>query len=488
MSATADRSALLVRRASDLDRSALREVAEGRPLVLSDELLGNVADRRREVLAALAQQPAVYGVNTGMGALSDVRLDRAEAAAHQRSLLLARAVGGPPWLSPTEARAVMAVRLRTFLEGDAGVSAELCLALVALLAAEPVPAIPRGGSGSAGEIIPLAHGFGPLVGIGPMLVDGELVSSAACVELGPKEGVALLAGVPGTTALALLRADEADLLASQMLLVAAGAVAAVGGPADAYLPAVARGDSELIEINRQLAGALAGLGPPRMLQAPVSFRVVGPVLANLARAISRLEEAVDRALAGVNDSPAFLDGSFVGTPGFHGVDLAAHLDGLALALAHAAEVSSARIHRLLDPAVTGLNRQLAAGVPGPEAGLVAVHKRAVAASHASRRAAQPSILGPVETSGGQEDVQSFSWEAAEQLRVALNCAREVTACEALAVHQALRLRGGAFPAGVERLIDALAAVVPPITGDRPFGLDVEALMEALGEGRIAAAP
>src|SRR5216684_1706471 len=82
--------------------------------------------------------------------------------------------------------------------------------------------------------------------------------------------------------------------------------------------------------------------------------------------------AAGRALDGVTDSPAFLDGRFTGTAGFHGIDLAAHCDQLTAALAHAAEVSAARCHRLLDPRVTGLPAQLAAR-PGPETGLVTVH-------------------------------------------------------------------------------------------------------------------
>ena len=48
----------------------------------------------------------VYGVNTGMGALSGVRLTGAQQREHQRNLLLARATGGPPcrWTRRTRGR------------------------------------------------------------------------------------------------------------------------------------------------------------------------------------------------------------------------------------------------------------------------------------------------------------------------------------------------------------------------------------------------
>jgi histidine ammonia-lyase len=214
----------------------------------------------------------------------------------------------------------------------------------------------------------------------------------------------------------------------------------------------------------------------------VSFRVAGPVLATLVRARDALGGAVQRALAGVTDSPAFLDGHFVGTGGFHGIDLAAACDHLTAVLAHAAEVSAARTHRLLDPRVTGLSAQLAPR-PGPDAGLVTVHKRAAGEVHALRRLAVPSALGTIETSGGQEDVQSFAWGAAQALRAGLRHARLVAACELLTAWQAAALRGWAGEAGAgetgaggaRELVRRVSALVAPIDADRPLGPDIEQL-------------
>jgi histidine ammonia-lyase len=211
-----------------------------------------------------------------------------------------------------------------------------------------------------------------------------------------------------------------------------------------------------------------------MLQAPVSFRVAGPVLAHLARAAGALAAAARRALAGVTDSPAFTGDHFIGTAGFHGIDLAAHCDQLTAAVAHAAEVSAARTHRLLDPKVTGLAAQLAAR-PGPDAGLVAVHKRAAGEVHALRRLAAVPASGTIETSNGQEDVQSFAWAAAMNLRAALRHARLTAACELLTGFQAAMLAGRPLAGGAAELLAALAGVIEPVTADRPMGPDIERL-------------
>ena len=103
------------------------------------------------------------------------------------------------------------------------------------------------------------------------------------------------------------------------------------------------------------------------------------------------------------------------------------------------------MHRLMDPAVTGLPAQLARD-PGPQAGLTPVHKRAAGEIHAMRRLAAATPVGLIETSGGQEDVQSFAWEAAEKLSAALRHARAVVACELLAGYQAAALSGREPPA------------------------------------------
>ncbi|GAA1640368.1 aromatic amino acid lyase [Kribbella alba] len=460
------------------------------PLELSADLVERLTATRADVLSALRSGNPVYGVNTGMGALSKVRLTELEQAIHQRNLLLGRAVGGPPWLPRDEARAVVVARLRTFLTGDAGVSAELCQQLVALLNSGLVPAIPAGGAGSAGEIIPLAHAFGPLVGIGAVVDPDATIryltgeppaelhpnSTGSDFELGPKEGIALLAGIPGATGRAWLQVGRSRRLVDRMSLVAAAAIVVVGANRDPYNPLCGRGDDVL---TAELARILELAGPedePRSLQAPVSFRVAGHVISHARRSVARLEEAVERALNGVTDSPAFLDAEFVGTAGFHGIDLAAHCDQLVAALAHASEVSAARLHRLLDPAVTGLPAQLA-HEPGPQAGLVAVHKRAVASVHSLRRLALPSAIGSTETSNGQEDVQSFSWEAAGGLGEAVRLSREVLACELLAVYQAFALSKRVVPAGLREFLESVANVVPLIEADRPLGVDLQRLIE-----------
>jgi histidine ammonia-lyase len=483
--------------AAGLDARAVVAVARGElALELGDDLIGWLDRRRGLMLAALDAGGPVYGVTTGMGALSEVGLDHAARAGHSEALLTARAVGGPPWLSPAETRAILAVRLRTFLNGDAAVSAALCGRLAESIALGLLPAIPRRSTGVAGEIVGLAHLGAALTGAGELLAGspeagttaaGQALTEAGLVplRLGPKEGVALIEGVPMTTALAVLAAADARVVLAHALTILAGEFAITGAARDVLDARLARGDDALARVTGRLRD-LAG-PPPRAhaLQPPVSFRASPQVLAHLSRAIDAVDEATERALGGVTDSPAFLDGQFVGSAGFYGYDLAVHLHALTVALIGAAELGATRLHRLMDPAVTGLNAQLSAE-PGPQTGLSPVHKRAVGVAHELRRQAMPSVIGPVETSGGQEDTQAFSLEEAQACRIALDGATEVLACELLAVHQARRLAAGRpdpapLPAGLRADLDALTEGLPASVADRPFGRDVETL-----RGRLSA--
>ncbi len=488
------RTALDVGRPEDLDAGAVLACAAGSFPRLAGPLLEAVARRRAEVLDALLGEHPVYGVSTGMGALTGVRLEPEAQSAQSRRLLVGRAVGGPPWLDRAEVRALVAVRLRTFLSGDAGVSPELCAWLATLLEEDLVPAVPRTGTGAAGEIIPLAHAWAHLAGTGRLLdAGGSAVDAAGPLaghrppRLGAKEGVALLQGVPAATALALLRAAEAETLLRQWLHVAAAEIALVGASRDPYAAAVARGDELLGSVLAELRGLVGeSAEPPRHLQAPVSFRVAGAVLTHLARTIARLRDAAGRALVGVTDSPAWLEDDagarFVGTAGFHGLELSAACDDVRFALLHAAEVGSARLHRLLDPAFTGLPAQLSAD-PGPHAGLVAVHKAAVGAVHAAGPATATST-GTHETSHGQEDVQTYALIAAERLRTTLSAARRVVSSELLAVRQARLLAGSSY-AVTDRLAEALGVVdrlLPAGVEDRPWGEDLVALDGLLATG------
>ena len=486
-------SAVVLYRPEDLGSVEICAIAAGAQVEIASELDKRLASIRTEMLAALKVAHPVYGVTTGMGASSDLALNTEQQRAHQGRLMLARQVGTAPWFNVETVRAGLAARLRTFLNGDAGVSPALCHALVDFLNAGLTPAVPESSHGAAGEIIPLAHVGGALSGIGEVLVDTEAVPRASRKAdevlpgkgisphtFGPKEGIAMLQGTPLAIGAALLLADEVGNHIRQHLLITATAVAMTGASRDPYDPALARGDLELQRVLEDLQRLLPSQSSrTASLQAPVSFRVTPSALAHTQRVTGQLKDAAERVLLGVNDSPAFVQGRFIGTATFDGFALAAGFDALRVAVLHLGELSAARLHRLLDSRFSNRPPQLSAE-PGAQAGLVAVHKGAVGILHRILTEAAPSSLGLRETSLGQEDAQSFTLEAFSAAQRALDGVRRVLASELLALVHAERLEpAGAGQRATEDLVSFADEVVSPGVEDRPFGGDIAALTQLL---------
>lgn len=487
---------ITISHSSDLDLETIEDIAFGsQPLRLHPDLLEERRRSHDEMVAVLFRGRRVYGVNTGMGYLAGTDLRGPELDRHQRNLLLGRAVGSPPYLPAEEVRAMMAARLVNLSSGYTGATPELCRFLVDRLNDGFVPAVPRGGNGGAGEVIPLSHAFQTFVGVGHVLdADGTLKDATLALaergvepyELETKEGIALLAGCPTTIALAIARRRAAGVLSRQLLTSAACSIDALRAPLEIYGEPGDRlhADPVLLGVLLRLREALRGSAEERFrMQAPVSFRVVPQVLAHVERAIARFTEDIDRAIGSVTDSPAFVEGRFVATGSFHEVELAAGFDALGLALTRAAELSGQRVHRLLDSRFSGLSDQLTPN-PGPSCGLIVVQKRVVGTLKELRRLAAPASVGSADTSLGQEDAMTFALEAAEKLRRVEELVRDVLACELLVARQAWALRGAETPAGLKEIAGRLADAFEPVGEDRPLGQDLTRLVRMLEQGEF----
>ena len=473
---------------TELDTDTILAVARGAAVHLDDAVLARVAaDRERVDEALRAADRPVYGVNTGMGRLAGTRLDAEQQAAQQANLLIGRAVGGPPWLPEPDVRALMAVRLRGFLSPTTGVTPDLVTFLADRLNDGFVPAVPRGGSGSAGEIVPLAHAFQTFLGIGTVLEDGVETPAATAlaqrgvrpIALRPKEGVSLIQGSPLALAHALMRGEEAGQVVALQRLATALAVDALAAPRAIYDPALAGPDTVLAAVLAGIRSLTDGATVrPDVVQAPVSVRVGPQAIAHALCTLDDLAGAAELLLDAPTDSPAFLDGAFVSTAGYHAVALGLRMDAVTAALVHMGEISAQRLHRMMDTQFSGLNAQLAVD-PGPQAGLSPLHKRAAGELHELRRLAPPATLGSIDTSAGQEDVQAFAWAAGEQLRAAVDRLVTITACELVGAAQAHFLRGTPSAPALAATYERLAALVPPVLVDRPLGPDIQRLTAEL---------
>src|SRR5580765_1140981 len=184
--------------------------AEARPLIR----------RSRQLVESLAAQPrAIYGINTGFGPLSGFRVSNEDQKQHQINLLHHLTVGQGALFSEAETRAIMLARANALARGYSGIREELIDLLLAALNRGVLPEIPSEGSvGASGDLVPLAHMAGLLVGFGHARVKGQRLPSSEALNnaglrpavLQCKEGLALVNGTSVMTALAALSAHEAE--------------------------------------------------------------------------------------------------------------------------------------------------------------------------------------------------------------------------------------------------------------------------------------
>ena len=202
---------------------------------LGDDARRRIAESNELIVNVVAAGDEVYGVNTGFGQLANVRIDDDELAHLQENLVRSHAVGVGEDLDDDIVRLVMLMKVIALAEGFSGVRLELVEALCELINHNIYPRIPSQGSvGASGDLAPLAHMAGVLIGVGEAKIQGTIVPAELAlkeagiepIKLAPKEGLALLNGTQVSTALAL-----AAVFRTENVLAAALAAGAMSSDA-----------------------------------------------------------------------------------------------------------------------------------------------------------------------------------------------------------------------------------------------------------------
>jgi histidine ammonia-lyase len=460
------------------------------------------ARRRMEPSRALVERldrgdEVAYGVTTGLGALADRAIPAADRAALQRSLVRSHAAGMGPPLAAELVRGMLLLRARTLCAGYSGVRPELVEAITALLNAGVVPAVPEHGSlGASGDLAPLAHAATCLIGEGLALVDGGAAAEPAAAalqrkglrpaEVGVKEGLALINGTDGMTAVLGLAVHDLGALLTAVDCTAALSVEALLGT-DAHFdaevvslrPAPGQQDSAA-NLRALLAGSPLVASHRRShhaVQDAYSLRCA-PQVHGAARDLCDVARTtVERELASVVDNPLVLAdrGEVVSGGNFHGQALAYAADICALVCADIAAISERRVDRLLDPARSrGLPAFLVAE-PGVNSGLMIAQYTAAACVAELRAAASPVSVLSATTSAGQEDHVSMGFVAALRTRRSVELLRRVLAVEAVTAAQAVELRAPLrCGAATGAVLASLRERVAHLDADRVLGPDLAA--------------
>jgi histidine ammonia-lyase len=485
----------------------------GCPVTVAPAALARMALSRALVEEILAAGQTVYGVNTGFGKLSDVRIPPDKLAQLQTNLVRSHAGGVGQPLSEGESRAMLLLRANVLAKGFSGCRTELVELLVALLNAGVHPVIPEKGSvGASGDLAPLAHlalvaiGEGEAFYKGERMAGGEALRRAGLVPiaLAAKEGLALLNGTQAMTAVGALAVARGRRVARLADLAGAMSLEALMGTPAAFDPRIhqARPHAGQIASAEHLMELLADSEirdshreRDSRVQDAYCLRCMPQVHGAVRGALEHVRGVLEIEAGSATDNPlVFPDPSnkaqkdaVLSGGNFHGAPLAYAFDYAAIVLTDLASITERRIDRLLNPDINeGLPAFLSPD-PGLSSGFMIAQIVAAALINECQVLSHPSSTGSIPTDGGKEDHVSMGMTGALKLRQIVEHAERVVAIELMCAAQGLEFRKPLRPSReVGRAHAAVRAVVPRLEQDRVLATDIDALAGAVRAGAFNA--
>jgi len=493
-------------------------VLDGSSLALEDvgrAALGGVAcsiapaarermEASRAVVARVAREgEAVYGVNTGFGDLANVRIAPEKLALLQERLLLSHAAGMGEPLPADAVRAMLLLRANALARGHSGVRPALVERLLAFLERDLLPWVPsRGSVGASGDLAPLAHLALPVIGRGRVMgLDGAPRPAADALRkagleplvLEPKEGIALINGTQGITALLALAALEARRLVRLADLVGAFSADALRGTDTAFDPRLHAlrphpgQRASAANLRSLMAGSAIRESHRRddvRVQDPYCVRCMPQVHGAARDLLADVERRLAIEINAVTDNPLVFpeDGAVLSGGNFHGEPVALAADVLALGVAELASISERRIEKLTNSAFSALPPFLVEEA-GLNSGFMIAQVTAAALVSENKTLCHPASVDSIPTSADKEDHVSMGMWGAIKLRQVVTNARRVLAIELLAAAQGIDLlRPLQSSDPLEALHADLRERVAPWREDREMAPDLEAAEAFLDDG------
>ncbi|HEX5422929.1 MAG TPA: histidine ammonia-lyase [Candidatus Acidoferrales bacterium] len=466
-------------------------------------------NRSRAVVERVVDSGAtVYGVNTGFGRLASVRISREQIQELQFNLVRSHACGVGAPLSESETRAMLLLRANAIAKGFSGVRPVVAETLCAMLNAGVHPVIPAQGSvGASGDLAPLAHlalvaiGEGEATYRGKRLPGGEALRQAAIapLKLEAKEGLALLNGTQGMLALLALALHDAEVAADTADVATALSLDALRGSPAAFDERIAKARPfaghattarNLERLNRgsEIRESHRSAQKDPRVQDPYSLRCAPQVHGAVRDALAQIRATIEIELNSATDNPlVFADsGEIISGGNFHGQPLAMAADQLAVALATLGGISERRIEQMTNPATSQLPAFLVRE-PGVNSGFMILQIAAAALASEMKPMAAPHSVDSIPTSANQEDYVSMGMGGARRLRPMMANVQHILAVELLCACQGIDflvpLRTGHE---AQKRYDIVRSLSKSVDNDRSLAPDIEAVAQAIGDGRFSA--
>jgi histidine ammonia-lyase len=494
--------------AKDLTLEEVREVAlHGRKVELSSNAIRRIERAHEFLLSQSAKGGTVYGLNTGFGPLSDVRIANEDIETLQQNFLRSHAVGVGSYIPDRYVRAMLLLRANALAIGNSGVNLATIEHLLTFLNRELHPLVPEQGSvGASGDLAPLAHLALCLIGEGRARVKGREMTGAQALRaiglkplrLGPKEGLALTNGTQFMTAFGTLNLLEAEYLCDVADAAGAMSVESLRGTLTAFAPEIHRVRAHPGQVTsaQNVRKMLAPGGKKSEIakshencgkvQDPYSIRCIPQVHGASRDALIWVRHVLEREINSVTDNPLVFPSSkqILSGGNFHGQIVSMAMDFLSIAVAELASISEIRIDKLMNPAFSSLPIFLTRQ-SGLNSGFMIVQYAAASIVSENKTLCHPAVVDSIPTSVEKEDhVSMGAWATRKAAQVIVNT-RRVLAMEIAASSQAIDLLR---PLRSSEPIEAIHRIVRKkvlrLDADRSLHSDLQAIELMISQGEF----
>jgi histidine ammonia-lyase len=488
-----------------LDLNQIWAVADQQAVVeLSAEALKKINASRSYIEGRIKEDEVIYGVNTGFGAFSSVRISDKDIVQLQKNLIRSHACGVGKPFTPRETRAIMCLRANALSRGHSGIRPLVIEKILEFLNNDILPVIPSQGSvGASGDLAPLAHLALAIIGEGQVWKGRDQVSVTEVLkekgveplELQFKEGLSMINGCQVMTAVGLMGTFEAIRLLKLMDVAGALSLEALRGSRKAFDPLISAtrlhpGEAKTAHNMRVILGETSPIAESHencsRVQDAYSLRCIPAVHGAAKDAMNQTLKTLTIEANSSTDNPLVFseEGKILSCGNFHGEPVAFALDFSAIAMSAAASISQCRIEKLINPAMSELPAFLAPH-GGLNSGHMIVQVAAAALVSENKILSHPASVDSIPTSADKEDHVSMGTIASRKFRQVVKNAEHIVAMEFLSACQAIDLLAPIKPSGVLLdIYDRIRKEVPFAEHDRVFSEDIQKIKKMIRSNEL----
>jgi len=423
---------------------------------LSPQGILKIQKSQQYVRAIVENNKTVYGINTGFGILADTKISESDTEMLQHKILQSHSVGVGESVSPEVSKIMLITKVHALAQGYSGVRLETLQRICWHIENNIIPVVPEKGSvGASGDLAPLAHLFLPLIGLGELFFENKKQKTQDVLkrfglkplQLGPKEGLALINGTQFILAFAVKTMqrlhnclEAADIIGAMSLEALTGTKA----PFDERLHALRpfTGNKLVAQRLRFLlkdSDIMQSHVDCGRVQDPYSLRCMPQVHGASRNAWLHVKQLTEIELNAVTDNPIILnEDDTISGGNFHGQPLALPLDYACFAAAETGNISDRRCYLLLE-GKWGLPVLLMNNV-GLNSGFMIPQYTTAALVTENKTLCFPASADSIPTSLGQEDHVSMGSISGRKLDKIIDNLEFILAIELMTACQAIEFR------------------------------------------------